>query len=342
MANFDSLLRNLHNDIEDEDTDMITSSLTADLIVNTKRQFSAADGFDTIIGYEGDINSQIIVIELPETHAGHKLSLCAHKELKWKNLSNGAEGTSTLTTKPDSSTLYEWEVPADIMAAAGNIEIYISFYDKVDIESKTQIAFAWNTASYSGLSIGKTMSSVGSHYPARDEILLVDEETRNIVAPPGYNNTICNYGDLGMSEVYFIINRYLGKNHSLDVLNANPCIFASINGKKGIDSSNITTELYSVDLDSANYEGMVLLKWKVPPGITGGVGPGQLQIAVHISTEQARWTSNAYNGLQIGHSVFEYQGEEAPEEWNLTTDFVKEIIEDYITNNDFVINANDK
>lgn len=340
MANFDTLLSNLHGNSS------IISNTSADLIVSPKRQFSVVDGFDTVIGYEGDVNSQIIVIELPEAHAGHKLSLCARKELKWKNLSNSAEGTSTLVAKDGSSTLYEWEVPADIMAAAGTIEIYISFYDTVVIDSNTQIAFAWNTASYSGLSIGKTMSSVGSYLPARDEILLIDEETRNIIAPPGYNNTICNYGDLGMSEVYFIINRYLGKNHSLDVLNENttPSIFVSINGKKGIDSNsdNITKELYSVDLSNIDNEGMVLLKWKVPPGVTGGVGPGKLQIAVHIynNNNTTRWTSNAYNDLQIGHSVFEYQGEEAPEEWNLTTDYAKEIIEDYFEEGTIIFDAN--
>jgi hypothetical protein len=240
---------------------------------------------------------------------------CGHKELKWKNLSNGAEGISALVVKnsepkndepkddepkDDEPTLYEWRVPADIMAAAGTIEIYISFYDTVGTEPNTQIAFAWNTASYSGLSIGKTMSSVSSYYPARDEILLVDEETRNIIAPPGYNNTICNYGDLGVSEVYFIVNRYLGKNHKLDVLNekTKTNIVVGINGKKGIDSgSNITKNLYSVNSGSDNYEGMVLLKWSVPPGVTGGVGPGQLEIAVYIYNNEARWVSNAYNGL---------------------------------------------
>jgi hypothetical protein len=101
--------------------------------------------------------------------------------LKWKNLSNGVEGISTLVVKnsepkEDEPALYEWQVPADIMAAAGTIEIYISIYDKA--EPNTQIAFAWNTAPYSGLSIGKTMSSVGSHYPARDEILVINKDTK--------------------------------------------------------------------------------------------------------------------------------------------------------------------
>jgi hypothetical protein len=93
MANFDTLLKSLH---DDKGGSAITGSPSANLIVNTKRQFSAVEGFDTIIGYEGDINSLIIVIELPEEQAGHKLSFCENKELKWKNLANGAEGTSNL------------------------------------------------------------------------------------------------------------------------------------------------------------------------------------------------------------------------------------------------------
>ena len=85
MANFDTLLKSLHDDGQDEDTDMIIGSTTANLKVDAKRQFSVVGNFDTIIGYEGDINSQIIVIELPETHAGHQLSSCTNRELKWKN-----------------------------------------------------------------------------------------------------------------------------------------------------------------------------------------------------------------------------------------------------------------
>ena len=55
MANFDDLLGNLHNKVGGT----IVAGDSADLIVNDKRQFSAAEGFDTIIGYEGDINSQV-------------------------------------------------------------------------------------------------------------------------------------------------------------------------------------------------------------------------------------------------------------------------------------------
>lgn len=38
--------------------------------------------------------------------------------------------------------------------------------------------------------------------------------------------------------------------------------------------------------------------------------------------------------------MFEYQGEEAPEEWNLTTDYAKEIIEDYFEEGTIIFDAN--
>lgn len=327
MTNFDTLLKSLHDDGQGEDTDMIVGSATANLKVDAKRQFSVVGDFDTIIGYEGDINSQIIVIELPEVHAGHQLSSCANKELKWKNLSNGAEGVSSLTKKTGSSTLYEWEVPSDLMAAAGNIEIYISFYDKSD----NRVAFAWNTASYSGLSIGKTMSSVGSYYPARDEILVIDEETHNILAPVGYNNTICNYGDKGTVQVYFVVNRYLGRGQTIDVYNDDTSAFVIIamNELSGLDQT-IEKELYSAEIEGRTNEGLVLLKWAVPAGITAGSGgPNVMQIAVGFNNGTQRWVSNTYKSLEVGHSLFEYQADGEPEEWGLTTDFVEKVLEDY-------------
>ena len=294
MANFDSLLSGLHGN------GSIVSNISADLIVNTKRQFSAVEGFDTVIGYEGDINSQIIVIELPEAHAGHKLSLCDHKELKWKNLSNGAEGVSILVAKSGSSTLYEWEVPADIMTAAGAIEIYISFYDKSD----EHIAFAWNTASYSDLSVGQTMSSVGSYLPARDEILVLDEETRNIIAPTGYNNIVGNFGEAGVSNIYFLVNRYLGKNKNIDVMEAEATLYIIIPNIMATKTVIANKELYSAEVDGHN-EGLVLLTWQVPTQITSNTHAyiGKFNIAIGFAQNENTYLSNTYSNLAIGDSL---------------------------------------
>lgn len=301
MADFDSLLSGLH---ETKVGGEVLAGESADLVVNTKRQFSAAEDFDTIIGYEGDINSQIIVIEMPATHAGHQLSLCDHKELKWKNLSNSAEGTSTLTAKSGSSALYEWEVPADIMAAAGAIEIYISFYDIVE----GRLAFAWNTASYSGLSVGKTMGSVSSYRPARDEILVIDEETHNIIAPAGYNNIVGNFGEAGVSNIYFLINRYLGKNRNIDVMAADATLYIVIPDIMAAKATITNKELYSAEIDGHN-EGLVLLTWEVPKQITSNAHAyiGNFDIAIGFAEgpedDKITYLSNTYSNLAIGDSL---------------------------------------
>jgi hypothetical protein len=69
-------------------------------------------------------------------------------------------------------------------------------------------------------------------------------------------------------------------------MNATPCIVVVMNGKRGIDSENLQKELNSAEIADRNNEGLVLLKWRVPPGITAGTeGPGSLQIAVFIFSE---------------------------------------------------------
>lgn len=296
MANFDTLLSSLHGD---KGGGAIQAGDSANLVVSANRQFSTASNFDTIIGYEGDINSQIIVIQLPETHAGHQLSLCDHKELKWKNLSNGAEGTSDLADGKNS-TLYEWEVPSDLMAAAGTIEIYISFYDK----SGEHLAFAWNTAPYSGLSVGKTMASVGSYLPARDEILLIDEETHNIIAPVGYNNIVGNFGEVGVSNIYFLVNRYLGKNKNINVVSAEVTLYVVIPNIMAAKATITNKELYSAEIDGHS-EGLVLLTWEMPKQITSNANAyiGKFDIAIGFTQGENTYLSNTYSNLTIGDSL---------------------------------------
>ena len=329
---FITLLGKLH----DNSLMNLTDTPSTDLVVDDKRKITPAPSFDSTIAYEGDINSRVIILQLPKTYARHDLTLCQNKELKWKNLSSGAEGVSTLkeeTTVGSSMGLWEWEVPSEACTRAGNIEIFITFYDKD--ESDGTIAFAWNTASYSDLKVEKTMSSVSANYPARDEILLVDEEAHHIIAPVGYNNVVCNYGDKGVSEVYFAINRYFGKDSSLDIFADGTDVFIVVvmNELIGVDRENITKQLYSTELSGRKNEGMVLLTWKVPVGLTAGNGgPGTFKIALGIQDSTHRWCSNTYDKLEVGHSLFEYHPDGEPEEWGLTTDFVEKVLEDYFNN----------
>jgi hypothetical protein len=152
-------------------------------------------------------------------HEGHDLSKCRFQKLKWKNKKNLIEGTSKLSKifNQDNDTFdASWEVPPEAFSAAGQLEISLSFYDISD----RVIAFSWNTPVLSSLTVGSAFSDVGEineedfYLPAENEILLIDEESRQIVAPSNYNNVFCNYGDEGISTIYFRIKK---KIHGIDL-----------------------------------------------------------------------------------------------------------------------------
>jgi hypothetical protein len=187
------------------------------------------------------------------------------------------------------------------------LEISLTFYDK----SGEYIAFAWNTAKYIGLSIGKTIESVNFAFPPKDEILIIDKDTKNIIAPAGYNNTICTYGDEGVTEVYFLVNRYLGKRNDLDIFapDAIITVYVVINGQQGgcssKDSTLVTTQLYTEEISDRNKEGLILVRWLVPNGITAGsLGPGSFSIMLCFEQNGKKWYTNTYSNLTIGNSLF--------------------------------------
>lgn len=340
LKDFSTLIGSLHNSAK------LTDSVGDDtiLIVNNKRQITAGKDLDTVIAYEGDINSQIITIKINRTYDAHDLSLCAYKELRWKNLGSGVEGISNLIEdKTNTSTdfLYlSWEVPSDACTQAGILEVSLTFYDK----SGEFIAFAWNTAKYTGLSIGKTIESVNFAFPPKDEILVIDKDTKNIVAPVGYNNTICIYGDEGVTEVYFLVNRYLGKRNDLDIFapDAIITVYVVIKDKQGRCSTDdevslIAKQLYTEEISNRNQEGLVLVRWSVPNGITAGsLGPGSFSIMLCFEQNGKKWYTNTYPNLAIGNSLFQYEPGET-EEWSLFETAVETIIDKYFANNDFII-----
>lgn len=338
-TNFGELISGLHGSIHKDVYDTINNKNL--LIVNNKRQFSTTEDFDTVIAYEGDINSQIITIQCPKTYDSHNLSSCTYKELRWKNLGSGVEGVSNLlvdnTTYTEDYLYLSWEVPSDACTQAGILEISLTFYDK----SGEHVAFAWNTAKYTGLSIGKTIESVNFAFPPKDEILIIDKDTKNIVAPVGYNNTICTYGDIDMTEIYFLVNRYLGKKNELDVFSTDSkiIIYVIMNESRGMDndSNRITKQLYTEEISNRNKEGMVLISWKVPAGITAGTaGAKPLSIMIGIEQDTKKWFSNIYSNLKVGENLFGMNTGE-PEKWGLLDEQVTTIINEYFEKNNFII-----
>ena len=154
-ANFQGLIDSLHSGVSD------TIEEAKNIIeINEKRQFVPKE-FDTVIAYEGDINCQIITFKSIRYFDEHDLSACQNHEIRWKNLTSGIEGTSKLSIAAEhiteTSFCAAWEIPSELCTQAGTIEISIAYYDK----DGEVIVFSWNTGNYTGLSVGKSMDSVG-------------------------------------------------------------------------------------------------------------------------------------------------------------------------------------
>lgn len=337
-TNFSKLIGDLH------DNAILTDSVSDDtiLIVDNKRQITAGRGFDTVVAYEGDINSQIVTIKINRTYDAHDLSKCEYKELRWKNLGSGVEGISNLIDdKTNTSTDFlslSWEVPSDACTQAGTLEISLVFYDK----SGEYVVFAWNTAKYTGLSIGKTIDSVNFVFPPKDEILIIDKDSKNIVAPTGYNNTFCNFGDIGTSELYFLINRYIGKNEDLDILaeNVDVSIYVRFDNILDETKDNIERRLYTEEIANRNKEGLVFIKWLVPNSITCNINNyvGKIDIVVKFSSNEKTWYSNMYSNLTIGNNDIIMVELDDGEHTN--TDQINKIIDEYFENQEVIFDSN--
>ena len=331
---FDNLLGSLHSQVSDTAVAPYNTNI---LEVDEKRQIRPIE-FDTVIAFEGDVNSQVITIKMPLYADNHDLSGCQKKVIRWKNLSSGIEGNSDLNIIEDSVTennfCVTWEVPSDICTQEGNVEISIRCWDLSD----DRIVYSWNTPSYTGLSIGKTMSSVGFLFPAKDEILIIDKETKNILAPSGYNNVICNYGEVGVSIIYLMVSRYLGRKNDLDVLNSEATIEISLNGQ----SMNYLLDRQSVNIyvdkvSDESREGMVIITWEVPEDITenefGYIG--KFDIALSFKSNGKKWRSGVYKNLSIGAGM----GVPVTPEVITTTELIQGMIRDYFNTNTIIFKA---
>jgi hypothetical protein len=117
-----------------------------------------------------------------------------------------------------------------------------------------------------------------------------------------------------MSTVYFLTERYLGKNNNLDVMAENTVInlYIILNGhrrKQSVAEDKI--HLYTVENSSSEKNGLVFIQWDVPAEITSNeeFGAGNLEVAIEfivpagVDMVRQRWLSNPYSGLKINPSI---------------------------------------
>jgi hypothetical protein len=311
---YSNLLRGLHDGSE------LTESETGLVKLNsTTRTFEFPEGYNKVIAYEGDINSQFITFEMPTTHEGHQLKNCAHKKVRWYNVGSGAEGTTELLTNKDKTQL-TWEVPPAVFTKAGQIQFSFTFYDIKD----GQVYFSWNSAICSELSVAATLNNVGipaethsTFIPAKDEVLIINDETRMIVAPTGYNNLVCNYGDVGVSTVYFRVKRYI---RGIDLLDENTKItityYYEISGhshkgsmsSEGTEGTGVTVTPYSVPVGEDNYEELIMITWNIPEELSHNNEKysGVFNIFFELEKNNKKWSTNSYSKLTIGDSFYRH------------------------------------
>lgn len=329
MADFTMKLAEIHGEINK--TNAIMSDKDGIIEITSLREFKLPNEYNSVIAYVGDVNSQIITFQLPESHEGHKLSECNYKKLKWKNLGNNIEGISELEIDAEDGKIASWVVPPEVFTSAGAIEISISIYDI----KNGKIAFSWNTPTYKGLSVGEAFSKVGETineelFPSKDEILFIDDETRAIVAPKGYNNVVCNFGDKYTSKIYFQVKRYI---NGIDVLGERTNIGVIIHFDAIDKSFAYPTDGDQLIIRKKNYaegsvgDGLITLIWNLPPWLTNNNDSymGSFSIALSftspISNEEQnqieqeefeeepqevedielKWTTSPYKNLIIGN-----------------------------------------
>lgn len=310
MGTFDEMLASLHPNSEGvpNGADLKDAEASEPIVINGLRQFEVPEGYNLTIAYEGDVNSQKITFKLPRTHEGHDLAGCGLKVIRWKNTSIKAEDSSNLNLIHTNATniIVEWIVPPAAFVAAGNIEVAITFYDVLN----DSLAFSWNTASFSGFKVEKTLSQVGKIpndvAPAKNEVLYIDEENHNIVAPNGYNFVISAFGNRKTTKVYFQTTATVG---GIPLINENTKVFVivSLNGQNGtydIPSGNI---LPSFSTSEETGDGLVNFVWDVPTEITCNnmeyIGEFSIAIKIEYKNAQTKGKTQTEDNTQVWKTV---------------------------------------
>lgn len=288
MASFDEILKDLHNKNGAVLTD---AEANEPIVINSLRQFEVPKGYNLTIAYEGDVNSQKITFKLPRIHEGHDLAECSLKVIRWKNTNIKTEDSSNLKVIDANATniVVEWIVPPAAFVVAGNIEVAITFYDILN----NVLAFSWNTASFSGFKVEKTLSQVGkiptNVAPAKNEVLYIDEENHNIVAPNGYNFVISAFGNRKTTKVYFQTTATVG---GIPIINDNTTVsvIVFLNEQYGTYDIPSTDIFPSFSTSEETGDGLVNFVWNVPTDITCNNMEyiGEFSIAIKIEYKEAQ------------------------------------------------------
>jgi hypothetical protein len=129
FENFGALLDSLHKGAATS-ANLTDSDLPQVILINARREFVVPRDYNTVIAYEGDVNSQVITFDCPLTHEGHNLSDCEHKQIRWVNQASGVEGNNELDVSIVNDRQHlSWRVPPEAFTKSGRLQFSISIYD---------------------------------------------------------------------------------------------------------------------------------------------------------------------------------------------------------------------
>lgn len=331
MGTFDEMLASLHQgkgaSLQDTDNKVIS--------IDEKRRFVVPEGYNLELAYEGDVNSQIVTFCLPKVYEGHDLVSCDIKGIKWKNKSSGNEDWSELIpfipSWIDKKTaadfqFFQWIVPPTAFTKAGILEISISLYDFQD----NKLAFSWNTASFSGFTVQSTFADVGykgeaiTHFtPARNEILFINEENHNIVAPQGYNFVFSVYGSKNTALLHFQSPSVLG---GINMLDSDTKISIIVKMKNIIETDVISqSQVHSSFYNTTETgKGLVEFDWLIPDWITyngsGYNGTITISLVVENGDKTKIWKTSPFTKLILERGDEDISAEKLSTEYHTIID----------------------
>lgn len=268
------------------------------------------------LAYEGDVNSQIVSFRLPKKYEGHNLVDCGTKIINWKNLISGNEDWSELIPfipdwidklETEKFQFLKWIVPPAAFTKAGTIQVSISIYDFQD----NKLAFAWNTAPFSGFNVRQTLTEIGykgenSVHPtiAKNELLYIDEERHNIVAPQGYNFVFSTYGSNNTATLHFQTVDNLG---GIELSDNNTIIKVITKIKDRTKTSVVSKDsIHSSFYDTLETKkGLIEFNWIVPEEVISNDldYTGVITISLEVENGNKKWKTLPFSKLILGQSL---------------------------------------
>ena len=139
--------------------------------------------------------------------------------------------------------------------------------------------------------------------PAKNEILTIYEEGRNIVAPPDYNFVIANFGDMNTSIVHFRTMQTVGGINLLDE-DSEIKINVHLDFLKG-QYPILKEDIFESFSTNSLGEKQVDFIWRVPPQITHNDINyiGAFSISVIFKNNASVWKTGTFSNLVIGEAL---------------------------------------